>query len=217
MWLETQSTRHIVHLDSSDYVVPWRVDVQAMTDIDDAEGPGAYSIGRLLADALYPYEMAERGASVWDAADADSSGLEAAWASLLDKDGEFRDEEFEALGEPVVYLYRFALHDDFVQWRMAVMDTFCRMFENNAVILAQYHTTSFSLVQFEELGFRELPETQFAAPSGFPRIDREVRFMVRDNAKTTSFGLEDYPRDLPDATAEHAEWLESRGKWKDLI
>ena len=190
---------------------------RASVALDAERPPDSYVVGRILADELRRFEISEWSENVWDAADADSSGLEAAYAALLDENGDFRQDEFESVADPVVYLYRFARHEDFREWRMSVLDAFCRTFGNDAVILAQYHTTSFTLVQFEALGFRELGPTQYAAPKGLPRIDRETSFMVRENAVATSFALADYPEDAPAARPEHTEWLETRGRWEGLV
>lgn len=217
MWLEAKGTHRLIFYEPDDHIVPWRVDVRASVALDVDPPPDSYVVGRMLADELRRYEISEWSENIWDAADADSSGLEAAYAALLDKNGDFRQDEFEGVADPIVYLYRFALHEDFRDWRMPVLDAFCRMFGNDAVILAQYHTTSFTLAQFEALGFRELRPTQCAAPHGLPNIDRDTSFMVRDNALATAFKLTDYPKDAQGARSEHEEWLETRGRWEGLV
>jgi len=78
----------------------------------------------MLADAIYRFDIDEWGAQVWDVVDADSCGLEGAWAFVADEKGRFRDGDYESLCDPVVYVYRYALHPDFAEWRMPVMDAF---------------------------------------------------------------------------------------------
>lgn len=109
----------------------------------------------------------------WDVADSDSCDLEAAWASLLDERGRFRTKELGA-PDPIVCLHRFDLHVDFVDWRMAVVDGFCRMFGPEALILAPRDFTWLSDTEFGELAFGLLPATVFPNP-GLPSIDREIR------------------------------------------
>jgi len=185
------------------------------TDRLSSGEPDYFTVGRILADELRRYEIMDWGDNVWDAADADSSGLEAAYASLLTADGKFREEEFEGIANPLVYMYRFALHEEFVNWRLAVLHGFCNLFANDAVVLAQYDTTWFSETEFEVLGFRDLGPTQFPAPN-LPSIDREGRFMVRDNAAAGGFTFNHYPEDAPAARLEHEEWLASKVPWDNL-
>ncbi len=45
--------------------------------------PVEYMIGRLLSDEFRPYAIANRGVNLWQAADADSCGMEAAYAACL--------------------------------------------------------------------------------------------------------------------------------------
>ena len=215
MWLEAKRTCSLVHFEPNDLVIHCSVYMRVFPEEEPATE--LITVGRMLADELRRYDIAEKGESVWRAADADSSGLESAWASLLDEEGEFREEEFESNADSIVYLYRFKLHADFSDWRLAAMDAFCRTFGSDALILAQYHTTWFSEAEFELLGFRLLPETKFPSPAGFPNIDRDTLFMVRDNACQPSFGMNDYPEDAPDAKQEHAEWLEEQGPWDGLV
>jgi hypothetical protein len=125
----------------------------------------------LLADEIRPREIEECGEDIWAVADADSSGLEAAWASLLDENGQLRSSEFAGPIDSVVYLYRFTLHADFSPCRLAVLDAACRIFGTNAVILAQHHTIWFADTEFEFLGFHSLPPSRMPPPAGFPNIE----------------------------------------------
>ena len=218
MWLDARRQQKLVRYEPDDFVVRWQVDINVPAEEGAiVRGRDCVTVGRILCDELRRYETIECGESVWEAADADSSGLEAAWSSLLDEEGDFRDDEFEGIADPVVYVYRFQLHAEFVDWRMATADAFCRMFGSDAVILAQYHTTWFSEAEFELLGFHLLPPTQFPSPAGYPNIDREARFMARDNACRAEFGLRQYPKDAPEGRLDHDQWLEEQGPWKDLI
>ncbi|HEY1599679.1 MAG TPA: hypothetical protein VGG64_08765 [Pirellulales bacterium] len=218
MWLSAHHEFNITRYDSAQATIPWRVDVHAI--VDDPE-PGAreeFTVGRILADELRPGEIDELGDDPWDVADADSSGLEAAYAAVLDEHGCFRDDEFTAGGDQIVYLYRFALHPDFVDWRLAVMDSFCRLFASpSAVILAQRHTTLFSDTELSEVGFRLLAPTVYRGPKGARRIDRTTEFYVRDCTLKTRFELRDViDIEPPSATSAHEKWLETCGPWDKL-
>lgn len=155
MWLRAIRESQLIHHEPDDYASSWCVDVMAATDLSaPASGPEAYPVGRILADELRRFEIAEWGEDVWTVADADSSGLEAAWAAVLDEEGTFREDEFDGPADPVIYLYRFKLHEDFSAWRLAVLDACCRVFGQGALVLAQHHTTWLSEAEFELLGFR---------------------------------------------------------------
>jgi len=90
-----------------------------------------------MADELRRFAITDQGRSVWDVADADSGRLEAAYASLLDSEGQFREDEFESVADPVVYVYRFCLHPDFGRWKLPAIHAFCESFDMAAIILAQ--------------------------------------------------------------------------------
>ena len=207
MWLELSQSVTIGIDDESQLVVPAMADVLALVEDPVPGEPESYRIGRIMADRLDVGRIAELGSSVWGVADADSSGLESAWACLLDEEGRFRDDDFE-MADPVVYLYRFALHLDFVEWKMAVMHMFCSVFGGSALVLAQHHTTLFSDTEFKALGFRLLPPTSFPAPAGFPAIDRTTRFWTRENGLACEYRFSDYPDEPPAALPKHEEWLE---------
>ena len=218
MRLEARRQQRLIRYEPDDHVVSWSAKVFALAnDIQLPDGPGEFIVGRILADELRRYDIAECHEGIWDVADADSSGLEAAWASLLDEQGNFRDDDFDGIADPVVYLYRFVLHPDFAQWRMAVMDAFCATFGSDAIILAQHHTTWFSEAEFGLMGFHILPPTRFPAPAGFPNIDRKTRFMVHDNAYQAKYSMARYPEDAPSGSNAHAEWIESQGPWTEMI
>jgi hypothetical protein len=214
MWLDATHTYNLIRLDAQQSVVPWRVNVRAHVDLDaHVQGrPDSYVVGRLLADSIHRYEATEWDLDPWDIADGDSEGLEAAFGALLDENGDFRSEDFEALGDPIVYLYRFALHDDFANWRFAILDSFCRQFGNDALILAQHHTIPFSIKEFEQLGFRLLSKTKFL-PGCVPIIDRQTEFLVRDNSLKSPFTIGMYPESALPAKFEQEQWLDSRGPW----
>lgn len=220
MWLESHRQHNLTWNDPKDLIVPCRVDVWANVDFEtnDPEPgqPESFIVGRLLADEIRRFDIEEHGINAWDAADADSSGTEAAWAALLDEHGRFREEGLESMGDPAVYVYRFHLHPDFAECRMAVIDAFCRQFGNDALVLFQYHTTMLSETEFEELGFKDLPPAKFRGQSAFAGPTQEVRFKMRNNSNVPPFRLADYPEDddLPGATAKHAEWLVAQGPWE---
>ena len=114
MWLNARREQSLTPIDSSEHVIRWRVDINVLADGEDSAGRDTFTVGRILADELRPYEIAERGESVLNVADEDSSGLEGAWASLFDEEGEFRTDELQGSADSVLYMYRFQLHADFV-------------------------------------------------------------------------------------------------------
>src|SRR5262249_50252982 len=159
----------------------------SVDDEDWVQGqPTSHVVGRLLADEIRRYEVDEWGDSAWDVADSNSAGLEGAFASLLDVEGRFR-EDFNPISDPIVYLYRFELHEDFSNWRLAVLDAFCRQFGSTAVVLAQYHTTWLSLAEFEQIGFRLDGSSVAPLTESFADNNRMNRFMVRDNELQSNY------------------------------
>jgi hypothetical protein len=149
-----------------------------------------------------------------DVADADSSGLVAAFESLLDDDRQFRDDEFESVADPVVYVYRFCLHPDFGEWKLPAMHAFCESFDCGAIILAQRHTTAFFTEgDFKQLGFRVNSK---AIPPEQGEEGGPTRFMLRDNATGCTFKVGDYPDESPPATTDHQQWLKRQGPWNRL-
>lgn len=208
MWLDIRQTATVGILGEEQLVVPTVADVVALVEEPSPGEPEFYRVGRILADRLDIRRIAELGIRVWDVADADSSGLEAAWASLLDEGGERDDVEIQVGSDPVVYLYRFVLHPDYAEWRMAVMDLFCHNFGANAQVLVQHHTTLFSETEFDALGFRLLPPTRFPAPPGYPDIDRQTRFWARENRLGAEYGFSDYPEEAPPSQPKHEAWVQ---------
>jgi hypothetical protein len=217
MWLELKQQYPLIRHEPNESAIPWQVDVRASVDFDTIEPgqPQSFIVGRMLADEIRRYESNEWGHNNWDVAEADSMGLETAYASLLDEEGEIR--EFNGMCDPIVYLYRFAMHDDFAEWRLPLLDAFCRQFDNFALILAQHHTTWFSLEEFKLVGFEMLEQTEYKVPPGYREIDSDLRFMVRDNSLKTKLRIEDYPKECRPATIEHQNWGESKGRWEGLI
>jgi len=205
MWLEAAQQFSLIRYDTSALASPWKIDVVGLTDEPGPDGE-AFIVGRVLADSMSRFDIEECGEDPSDVADSDSSGLSAAWESLVDKDGEFRSDDFQSIADPVVYIYRFYLHPDFAEWRIAVMDAVCRLFGNSALILAQHHTTYYSQTEFDALGFVRL----------IPAVKQEVDFMARENA-CARYSMGDYPREAPDAFRRHQEWLEAQAPWKDLL
>jgi hypothetical protein len=206
MRLEASQSVELIHYSLSAFVVPWRVNVWADVHEPEVGKPESFVVGRILADTLSRFDIEECGEDAWTVADEDSAGLELAWASLLDENGHFREDEFESIADPVVYTYRFALHPDFAEWRMPVMDAFCRLFGTCGLVLAQHNTTVYSLTEFETLGFRPL------IPKGrlTPGTSNEPRFMVRDNA-CARYSMASYPEESPNPGRQHKEWLEAQG------
>src|SRR5437868_1157122 len=103
MWLELSNRYELIRYEPDQSAVPWRVDVVACVD-DDAfvQGkPDSFVVGRLLADEIRRYKAEEWGVSAWDVADADSSGLEGAFASLLDEESRMRDDIFNPIADPI--------------------------------------------------------------------------------------------------------------------
>jgi hypothetical protein len=103
----------MIRHDPDQSAIHWRVDVCASAEFDSVEEgqPDWFVVGRLLADEIRRFDANEWGHSEWEVAEADSAGLEMALDSLLDENGELR--EFNGICDPIVYLYRFLLHDDF--------------------------------------------------------------------------------------------------------
>ncbi len=219
MWLELNHSYSLIRDEPEDCVVRWRADLVATVDYDrhDPGQPEEFVVGRILADEIRRYEIEEWGESAWDVADADSSGLESAYAGLLHEEGKFCSDLFDSLADPIVYLYRFELHADFAAWRMPLLDAFCRQFGGDAIILAQYHTTWLSVAEFKHVGFKLLEPSKAPTQGTGARNDRDVRFMVRDNTNKTPISVNDYPTDCPPASAEHERWVESKGPWKGLM
>jgi hypothetical protein len=207
----------LLRYDTSQSVISWRVDVHTSADdeiIDLESGP--FLIGRMLADEVRRFEVAEWGEDPYQVADSDSDGLEVAYRSLLDPSGQFVEEEFDGAADPVVYLYRFALHPDFAAWRLPVLDAFCRLFSTEAIILAQFHTTQLTQAEFGTIGFKPWTPVGAEPPVDVSDIYERTRFMVRDNSRETELQIADYPSEAPGATAEHSKWVHANGPWKNL-
>jgi hypothetical protein len=215
MWLEIKQTATVGVLDETELVVPVLADVFALVDEPVPGEPESYRIGRIMADRLDVGRIINLGASVWDVANSDSSGLEAAWACLLDENGEFQEQASNAGLDPVVYIYRFVLHTDFVEWKMAVMDMFCHAFGRAALVLAQHHTTLFSETEFRGLGFHLLPPRGFRA-IGARHIDSKTRFWARENRLGADYGFSDYPEEPPAAVAKHETWVREQCPYERL-
>jgi hypothetical protein len=208
MWIETKQSTSIRFDDISQLVVPVIADVFALVDEPNVGQAEFHRVGRIMADRLDTGRITAIEESVWDVADSDSSGLEAAWANLLDEHGEIRAQEFAGAADPVIYLYRFALHPDFVESKMAVMDMFCHTFGKGAIILAQHHTTLFSDTEFRALGFRFLPSREPPVPGQFAPNDTETRFWARENCTGAEYGFSDYPDEVPPSLTKHEAWVE---------
>ena len=84
MRLEATRDQKLIRDEPDDHAISWSFKIYALSD--DENNPEEFVVGRILADELHRYELAEGGEDIWDVADADSSGLEAAWASLLPAD-----------------------------------------------------------------------------------------------------------------------------------
>jgi hypothetical protein len=218
MWLESKLTYNLIRDDPQQSAIPWRVDVRAIVDEEHyvAGQPDSFIVGRLLADEIRRYEAEDWGTDPEEIADADSTGLLAAYCALLDEDGEIDLEQYDSIGDSIVYLYRFVLHEDFASWRMAVLDGFCRLFSSDGLVLAQHHTTWFSMAEFRTLGFKTLPGATYRA-NDIGRPDVPVEFLVRSNAQHADFNIENYPEECPPAHAGHEQWLEKNGKWDGLL
>jgi hypothetical protein len=218
MWLDARFQYIVTRFDPSQHVVPWRIDIKAVIDESaGTTGPNSYVVGRILADEVRRFEIAEWGDDPADAADADSAGLESAYAALIDDSGQFRDAEFNGVSDPIVYMYRFRLHDDFASCKLAVLDAFCRLFPNEALILAQYSTTWLSISEFNHLGFKKLvPAGTRIVSNDKPVHVDQLQFMIRDNTLATTQKVGDYPKQPPWAMPEHEEWVNSHGPWKGL-
>ena len=89
MWLELNHSYSLIRDEPEDCVVRWRADLVAPVDFyrHDPGQPEEFVVGRILADEIRRYEIEEWGESAWDVADADSSGLESAYAGLLHEEG----------------------------------------------------------------------------------------------------------------------------------
>ena len=80
MWLDSKRKYKLIRYEPNDLVVAWVVDVKAYgEDSDQIAEPGVFTVGRLLADELRRFEIAECGEQVWQVADADRSGINAGW------------------------------------------------------------------------------------------------------------------------------------------
>jgi len=89
MWLQVTKRYGMSEHDPATLIVPIRVDV--MQEVEDAGNEDKpIVVGTLLADELRMATITEIDEDAWDVADADSSGLEAAYAAVLDEDGAAR-------------------------------------------------------------------------------------------------------------------------------
>lgn len=219
MRLVTQSTYYLSPFDESQFAIPWRCDLEMPADPELDGDREFYVVGRILADELRRSELDdERNCSPIEAADADSEGLYRAYSAVFDENNEVRGGEFESIADPFIYLYRFELHPDFADWRMAALDAFCRTFSSSAVIIAQYNRVRFSVAEFSALGFDFEPKDGLRRLNPDDTDDEPMRYFVRDNSLQGEFGFAQYPKHFSfEATKEHEVWIESRGPWKDLI
>lgn len=142
-------------------------------------------------------------------ADADSQGWSDLYGSLLSTGGTFGDDAFEGIADPIVYLYRFALHPDFGNWKMAAFDVYCRLFLSDAILVDRYRT-HLSLEEFKAVGFNVWPGYGRQAPTDAAVINGTAGWMVRDNALATDLQVDGYPKNCAEVTAEHLKWLKSR-------
>ena len=209
MYLAASFNYRLTRFDCNENVVPWRIDLKAY----DEEYDQSFVVGRTLMDELKRFDILEWGDHPWDAADADSGGLQAAYSYVVNADGEIRDD-FEASGSSIVYIYRFEIHSDFLPWRMAFLDSVCRLFDSDAIILAQCHTTHLSLSEFAKIGFVDIDNRgDDSATSSV--LDKW--FVVRDNACTIDYAPSDYPDEYLFGQECHQDWLENSKNWQDII
>jgi hypothetical protein len=203
--LEAVRKSAILVREPNECVTKWLIDVFAdvysaidpdISDDDDdpdtmyAE-PHEYIVARVVADELRTSETEERGIDPSIAADADSSGLVAVWSALM-----LENDEPPSAADTLVYLYRFAVHPDFSECRMAILDAVCRVFGFDALIVTQRNTTWFSEAEFDQLGFEPL-ESKWNSD-----------LVIRMNFGSRKYWLEHYPEDAPPAKPHHAEWVE---------
>jgi hypothetical protein len=214
-WMKMNCQRQLDFDDPTDHLIHWKCFAHAFADADTYGDGVSFVIGGVLADEIPRSEFADFGASIWEAADGHSCELEAAWAAILDSDGKLREDDFEGFCDPVVSIHQFELHPDFAEWRLAMMDAFCNRFGDNALIVLPQHVTDFNEPELEALGFSHLPPTVFAAPFGYPVIDRESTFLARENLLARSFEPTDYPHDPPPATRAHQAWVKAQARWDD--
>jgi hypothetical protein len=215
MRLEATRSQELIRYEPNDLAVRWKIDLFADIDPESTDKPSEYPVARAIMDEMRLYEIEEHRVSAWDVADADSDGLEAAWAAIATKRGKFPFSKFPT-ADTVVYIYRFEVHPDFAAWRMPFMDSICRVFGNTGIILAQYHTTWLNQSEFKALGFQRLKKSTVPAQMPHLKVDRKIRFLLRDNSRLTSFNLSDYPEEAPLALPTHAKWLEVHGPWEGL-
>ena len=216
LWLDAKHRYRIVRDDSGDHVVPWRVDVRAWPG-EAHETIESLLVGRFLADEIRRFEIEEWGEEPFEACDDDSAGLVAAYASLTDAQGQFLADEFNSVSDPFVYLYAFALHPDFAECKLSIIDGFCRLFANQAVILTGTWVNWTSQAEFEAVGFKvwEPVEGRRGALGHLRGKVLDVggdlsTLMVRDNTIATSIKVADYPISCPLATKEHARWVREK-------
>ena len=136
-----------------------------------------------------------------DVADSDSQGLADAYSLLITN-----DSKRELIHGNMVYLYRYVLHEAFAEWKLPVLDAFCRQFPGESLIVTQPNTIWLSEAEFSTLGFGpiedvlcdRLPQIKHPAP----------RLIVRDLTLAVPLSIDDYPTDFPPASEEHQKWVD---------
>ena len=124
-----------------------------------------------------------------------------AYSLMCDESGAFQFDHGN-----VVYLYRFVLHEAFSRWKLAVIDGFCRQFENMSLIVTQPNTIWLSEAEFSLLGFGPIEDV---AGDRLPAIKHPApRLIVRDMTLNVPLKISDYPKDYPPACAAQETWLE---------
>ncbi|WP_232536170.1 hypothetical protein [Lacipirellula parvula] len=195
-------------MEPDDSVIAWRIRLRAHTALELIDnGPESFVVGRMLADEIRRHEVTEWGEEAWDVADADSQGWADLYNSFLNADGDFGVDELDTLADPIVFLYRFDVHPDFANWKMAALDAFCRLFSTDAIIVALYRQAELSLEEFKAVGFNVWEGVGIEPPMEAREIHETAVWMLRDNSLMTPLAVTDYPKECPDATREHQRWV----------
>jgi len=165
---------------------------------------GKLLAGRISGTLLNTIEASVSGESIYDIFDSDSSEFESLFTFLFDSkseltDPELREEHGNVTFDQIVYLQRSVFHPALKEWRPFVVDSFCNMFEHDALI-AIWDTTSFCTA---DLSDDEVHSLGFNKPEG-------LEIFVRSNSLMNEYSAANDPREasevtVPDTAAEYVE------------
>ena len=206
LWLESNSRYNLRKDEPSDWIIHWTVDVHAVVDIEFyPSGPSTYVIGRMMADEVRRFEIEEQGESIYEVGDSGSQDLLEALECFYPR-GNNGVLDYRSVADPFVLLHRFELHPEFNEAKLAILDSFCRIYSNDAIIAFGSYA-NWTLPELHRVGFDEHEPYDDQIPIG--------KYLVRDNSMMTEYGPRNYPRDYPCGSEHHTRWLEQHGPWPE--